>query len=236
MAFTFHRLDATYTAPFSVPALALIGNIPKLVLALYEVMRSRYPFIGPEGYRVINSNTLSEVGIAITLLDRRLEILLRVDQLSAQATNLRSPEEVTFAQDCVLILHSFIEQNLPDTRSTTATLRISSWLNVEGGRELITKNLTQISRPSRNIFDIKAIGAESVDYTAKINLKNSSAGWQISIIAEPSAVSEADLFLLRDYIFTLGSEMATAEARLAFVQSSTVVICEWLGIGTYGSG
>jgi hypothetical protein len=199
-------------------------------------MKSRYPFIGPEAYHVLNTNSLSELGIGITLLDRRLEILLRVDQLLVQATNLRSAEEATFAQDCVLIVHSFIEQYLSGTRSATTTFRISSWLNVEGGRETVTKNLAQIARPSRNVFKIKDIGAESVEYAAKIQLKNPSLGWQLTVVAEPSMVSEADLYLLRDYVFILNSEMATPEARLGFVQSSTAVVCEWLSIGTYGSG
>src|SRR6266700_274033 len=236
MAFTLHRLDATYTAPFSVPAMALVGDVPTLIKALYAAMNSRYSFIGPQSFRVTNSNTLSEVGIGINLLNGRLEILLRVDQLFAQATNLTNPEEVTFAQDCVLILHNFIEQYLSGAQSTDATLRISSWLNVEGGRETVTTNLHHIARPARNLFNITKIGAESVDYAAKIQLKNATAGWQITVIAEPSAVSEADLYLLRDYFFSLGGEMATPEARVAFVQTSTTTICEWLGIGTLGSG
>lgn len=235
MAFTLHRLDAVYTAPFSTPAMALVGDVPALIKLLYKTISSRYSFIGPDAYRVINSNTLSELGIGITLQNPRLEILLRVDHLVAQATNFRSPEEVTFAQDLVLILHSFVEQHLSGTRSTSATLRISSWLNVEGSRDALLKKINNIARPSRNIFDAKSIGAESIEYSSKIQLKNDSDGWQLTVIAERSAIEEADLYLLRDYIFTLGGEMATPEARLAFVQTSTAAICEWLGIGAYGS-
>jgi hypothetical protein len=102
MAFTLSRVDAIYAAPFTSPALELVGDIPGLIRAVYQAFADRYPGIPVSAFKALNSNTLSEVGLMISLLEGRLEISVRVDQFSVRATNLRTPEETRLAQDCVL--------------------------------------------------------------------------------------------------------------------------------------
>jgi hypothetical protein len=90
MAFTLFRVDAIYSAPFASPALELVGDIQRLIRAVYQAFADRYPGVPPSAFKALNSNTLSEVGLLISLLEGRLEITLRVDQFSVQATNLRT--------------------------------------------------------------------------------------------------------------------------------------------------
>jgi hypothetical protein len=90
MAFTLFRVDAIYSAPFASPALELVGDIQRLIRAVYQAFADRYPDVPPSAFKALNSNTLSEVGLLISLLEGRLEITLRVDQFSVQATNLRT--------------------------------------------------------------------------------------------------------------------------------------------------
>jgi hypothetical protein len=230
MNFTLFRLDAVYTAPFSAPALALVGHIPDVMLGLHRAFADRYPFIKPEAFRVINSNTLSEVGISIVLLDRRLEITLRVDQLTIQATLLKHPNEVAFAQDCALLMHDFIGKQLTEATIGPVNLRISSWLSVDGGKGDISKLLSRVAKPARRSFDRNTLGAEEVEYWPKIFVNHKKAGWQFTIGVEPSVVPEANLYIVRDYLFDQTSELDTAEKKMAFLESSGSAICDWLEI------
>jgi hypothetical protein len=52
---------------------------------------------------------------------------------------------------------------------------------------------------------------------------------------ELSARPEADLFLLRQYVFTTGMKYADFEQQLAFVQESAAAISDWLGMEMVGS-
>jgi hypothetical protein len=230
MAFKVLRLDAIYTAPFGVPALTLVGRVSEIINDLYRTFTSRYSFVRPDAFRALGSNTLSEVGVAISFLDRRLEITLRVDQLSIYATNLRNPYEIRFAQDCALLMHSFINSHLSDVTMGVTNLRVASWLMMDGGKEEVSKILNKVAKPGRTTFDKKKLGAGDIEYWVRIFLKNEKVGWQLSVGVEPSAISDTHLYILRDYIFDQTSEIDTAEKKMAFLESSALVICEWLGI------
>ncbi len=231
MAFTLSRVDAIYSASFASPALELVGDIPNLIRAAYQAFANRYPSVPVGAFKALNSNILSEVGLQISLLDARLEIILRVDQFYVQATNLRTPEETRYAQDCVLLMQEFINKSMSPTEGV-GNLRIASWLRVDGGKDVLVKALNKIAKPQRSTFDKARIGAESMEHFIKVNFRNETAGWQLAILAEPSALPDADLYLHRDYQFLPGGELDTSEKRLGFLETSSIAIFEWLGIDT----
>jgi hypothetical protein len=231
MAFTLFRLDAIYSAPFAPPALELVGEIPSLIRSIYQAFADRYPGVPVSAFKALSSNILSEVGISISLLEGRLEITLRVDQFLMLATNLRTPEETRFAQDCVLLMHDFINKSISQ-KPATATLGIASWLRVDGGREEMKKKINQIAKPQRTTFNKARIGAETIEHFTKVQFRNEAAGWQLTVLAEPSAIPEADLFLHRDYRFLSGGELDTSEKKFGFLETSSIAINDWLGIGT----
>jgi hypothetical protein len=231
MAFTLFRVDAIYSAPFASPALELVGDIPRLIAAVYQAFADRYPGVPVSAFKALSSNTLSEVGLLISLLEGRLEITLRVEQFSSQATNLRTPEETRFAQDCVLLMQDFINRTM-SRKVGAVNLRIASWLRVDGGKDQLVKKLNQIAKPQRTKFDKARIGAETMDHFTKVNFRNEVAGWQLIVQAEPSALPDADLYLYRDYSFWPGGELDTSEKKLGFLETSSIAINEWLGIGT----
>ncbi|HVB78985.1 MAG TPA: hypothetical protein VNE82_03430 [Candidatus Binataceae bacterium] len=230
MAFTLFRVDAIYSVPFTSPALTVVGNIPDLLGKAYRLFADRYPGVPVSAFKALNSNTLSEVGIAISLLDARLEITLRVDQFTVQATELRTPEETRLAQDCVLLMQDFVDKTL-DPSAGTVSLRIASWLLVNGGKAQILKNLRKISKPQSTTFNPKQIGAEKMESFTKVNFQNETAGWQLSVLAEPAAIPDADLYLYRDYQFLPGGELDSSEKKLGFLEMSSLAVYEWLGIG-----
>ena len=110
---TVRRLDGTYTASFVPPMLSLAGAIPDVMKVVYGTFVERYPGIRPDALRAINTNVLAEVGLSINLLDNRIEILLRVDQIGVRAVNLRNDQEVRFVVDCILITHSAARKLAP---------------------------------------------------------------------------------------------------------------------------
>ncbi len=231
MAFTLSRVDAIYSAPFVSPALELVGEIPRLIRAVYQAFADRYPSVPVSAFKALNSNTLSEVGLLISLLEGRVEITLRVDQFSVQATNLRTSQETRFAQDCVLLMQGFIDKSI-SPKEGAVNLRIASWLRVDGGKDGLVKKLNQIAKPQRTTFDKARIGADTMEHSTKVNFRNEAAGWQLTIIAEPAALPDADLYLYRDYLFLPGGELDTSEKKLGFLETSSIAISEWLGIGT----
>src|SRR4051812_16835774 len=103
MAVTLRRLDGTYTAALLPPVVAFAGIIPDTIKTLFQAFTERYPGIPPDAFRAINTNVLAELGVSIILLDNRLEIVVRVDQITLRANNIRNQEEVKFVADCVLI-------------------------------------------------------------------------------------------------------------------------------------
>jgi hypothetical protein len=153
MAFTLSRVDAIYAAPFASPALELVGDIPRLIRAVYQAFADRYPgVVSVSAFNALNSNTLSEVGLLISLLQGRLAITLRVDQFYMQATNLRTAEETRFAQDCVLLMQDFMDKST-SRKEGIVNLRIASWLRVDGGKDELVRKLNRIARPQRATFD-----------------------------------------------------------------------------------
>ena len=235
MAFTLSRVDAIYSAPFTPPVLELVGEMPSLNRSVYQAFADRYPGVPVNAFRALSSNILSEVGISISLLEGRLEITLRVDQFLMLATNLRNPEEMRVAQDCVLLMHDFINKFIPREQGAV-TLGIASWLRVDGGRQEMVRKLNQIAKPRRTTFNKARIGAKTIEHFAKVQFRNETAGWQLTVLAEPSASPDADLFIHRDYRFVPGGELDTSEKKLGFLETSSIAINEWLGIGVLKQG
>ena len=231
MSFRLHRLDATYAATFERPLMALVGEAPRAITQAYRTFAERYPSIQPNVFRALNSNVLAEVGIGMVVLNGRLEIGVRVDQIVGQATNLQTPEEVRFAQDCALLAHQ-VARKLDETIAVgTTTFKISAWLNIEGGKTAVENLLSRVSKPSSGLPPFQRIGAESLRYWPRIELASDAQDWRLTVTAEPSAIANADLFLLRDFAFGQKSNLRSFEHQISFVDLATAAITEWLGIG-----
>jgi hypothetical protein len=89
-----------------------------------------------------------------------------------------------------------------------------------------------MARPQRATFDKALSGAETMEHFTKFNFRNEAAGWGLTLIVEPSALPDADLYIIRDYLFQPGGELGTSEKKLGFLETSSIAISEWLGIGT----
>ena len=232
MGFSLYRLDAFYNAALVPAAVELLGSgLPDSLKAMYKAFVDRYPAIGPEAFKTTNPNSLAEVGIVITPIPNKLEITFRVDQITANAVNL-TVEETRLAQDCAMLAANtagrFSESSLG-----ACTMRLSTWLKVDGGLPTVDALLAQTSEPKDRRFQPRWMGAEQIRYTPRLDLVNISEGWRLNVSAEPSAIPGADLFLSRNYSFESGGRLGSVEQQIAFMDHSMTVLVEWLGIGPY---
>jgi len=231
---SLHRLDASYTAALVPPMMSLVGKVPDAITVLYHSFAERYPAIGPNAFRALNANLLSDVGIGVVPLPGRLDITIRVDQITGQAVNLQNRDEVQFALDCCVLAHGVVRKLAAETTVGPTTLAISTWLSIDGGRNVVDSLLERVSPRSSCQFDRKRIGAETLRYLPRIGFSSLNEGWQAVTAAEPSVIAEADLFLRRDYVFSVNTKYRTIDQQLGFVDSSTSSIFEWLGIKLKG--
>jgi hypothetical protein len=228
---TVRRVDGIYTASFVPPMLSVVGAIPEVMKVTYETFVERYPGIRPDALRAINTNVLAEVGVSINLLDNRLEILLRVDQIVVRAVNLRNDQEVRFVVDCILITHSTARKLAPAIAIGSTIINVSTWIGVNGGAGQVEKILSTAFRPSHpNLLSGVSVGAKSVAFLPKVLLENDQEGWQLTVSAEKSTIPEADLFVLIQYVFGPPMRYSHFEQQFAFIETSTNLISEWLGL------
>jgi hypothetical protein len=228
---TVRRLDGTYTASFVPPMLSLVGAIPDVMKVAYGTFVERYPGIRPDALRAINTNVLAEVGVSVNLLDNRIEVLLRVDQIGVRAVNLRNDQEMRFVVDCILITHSVARKLAPTITVGSTIINVSTWIGVDGGPGQVEKILSTASRPSRpNLLRGASVGAKSVAFLPRVLLGNDQEGWQLTVGAEKSAIPEADLFVVRQYVFGPPMRYSDFEQQFAFIETSTTLISEWLGL------
>jgi hypothetical protein len=231
---SLHRLDASYTAALVPPVMSLVGKVPDAITVLYHSFAERYPAIGPNAFRALSANVLSDVGIGVVPLPGRLEITLRVDQIIVQAVDLQNHDEVQFALDCCVLAHSVVRKLAAETTIGPTTLAISTWLSIDGGRSTVDSLIQRVSPRSSFQFDKKRIGAETLRHLPRIGFSNVNEGWQAVAAAESSVIAEADLFLRRDYVFSANAKYSTIDLQLGFVDSSTSSIFEWLGLELKG--
>jgi hypothetical protein len=228
---TVRRLDGTYTASFVPPMLSLAGAIPDVMKVVYGTFVERYPSIKPDALRAINTNVLAEVGVSINLLDNRVEILLRVDQIGVRAVNLRNDQELRFVVDCILITHNAVRKLAPTITIGLTIIHLLTWIGVDGGAGQVEKILSTAARPSHpNLLSGARLGAKSVAFLPRVLLGNDQEGWQLTVSAEKSIIPEADLFLVRQYVFGPPMYYSDFEQQFAFIQTSTNLIFEWLGL------
>jgi hypothetical protein len=142
--------------------ISLVGRVPDAITALYHSFVERYPAIGPNAFRAISANVLSDVGISVVPLPGRLDITLRVDQIISQAINLQNRDEVQFALDCCVLAHSVVRKLSAETTLGQTTLAISAWLSIDGGRSVVDSLIGKVSPRSSFRFDKKRIGAQTL--------------------------------------------------------------------------
>ena len=223
------RLDADYSCRMRSPILALAGGAPAAVKLAYQEYASRYPAVTASDFRGINSENLAGVGIQINFLGGQIQTEIKVDQITVQVRNLSSEEHIKFAQDVAIIAHGLGRSLQPDSDAGEATLVVRSWTSV-GGRQLVDRLFANSATQKGKFTVDKASAGIAVIYPPHFEIVNAEDGWRVSVQMDYSALSSADLFVLRNYSFSADGKCRTVEDRLSVVDMTATSIATWLGL------
>jgi hypothetical protein len=185
MEATVQRLDVLHELFFAQPAFALARNTPDIIQTFYETIAPRYR-IAAEHITVSATNTLSELLIRIGLFANAAALELRAEKMILKFSQV----VLRIVKDTVALAHDALYRAVPGVRSANASFAINTWLALDGASEAAQKLLRDHASP-RSPIDPKQLGAQGVNYTLRTNLQNPSEKWDVQIVAEPSALPQA---------------------------------------------
>ena len=103
------------------------------------------------------------------------------------------------------------------------------WLALAGGVEAAQSILQKSASPSAPI-DPKFLGAETTTYSPRANIQNQSDKWDVQILAEPSAIQHAHLFVSIDIWFRIGTKYAGVEQQVQLVEGVMPKLLSSIGL------
>jgi hypothetical protein len=79
-------------------------------------------------------------------------------------------------------------------------------------------------------IDPKQLGGQTASYTLRANVPNPSEKWDIQIVAEPSAIPQAHLFVLIKLSFREGTSYYSIDEQISFIEHLVPKVFASLGI------
>lgn len=224
------RLDADYSCQMRLPILALAGGGAEAVKLAYQEYASRYPSVRASDFKGINSEYLSGVGIQINLLGGRVQIEIKVDQITAQIRNLSSFDQIKFAQDVAIIAHGVAQKIQSDSDVGEATLNIRTWSWLEEGKALVDRLYKNTDTQDQKFSANEHLKGVIVKYPPHFEIANPEAGWRLGVQMDHSALPGADLFVMRSYTFLEDGKCRSLDDRLSVVDITVTALETWLGL------
>jgi len=228
MEATVQRLDVLHELSFAQPAFALARNASETMQTFYETIAPRYP-ISAEHMVVNAANVLSELFIRIGLFANFAALELRVDKMTLRFPQVGNAEDVKIVKDAVILAYDALRKAVPDVRFAQASSSLSAWLALDGGPEAAQKLLHEHAMP-RSPIDPKQLGGQIASYTLRANVPNPSEKWDIQIVAEPSAIPQAHLFVLINSSFREGTSHHSIDEQISFIEHLVPKVFASLGI------
>jgi hypothetical protein len=110
----------------------------------------------------------------------------------------------------------------------------SSWLALDGGTEAVQKLLREYAMP-RSVIDPEQLGGQAASYGLRANVPNPSEKWDVQIVAEPSAIPQAHLFVQTNLSFQDGTSHHGIDEQILFTGHLVQKIFASLGIDFHQS-
>jgi hypothetical protein len=228
MESTVQRLDVSHELSFERPAFALARDTSEIIRVFYETIAPRYP-ITTEHIVVSASNTLSDLLIRISLFANAAALELRAERMTLRFSQVVGQQSLAIVKDTVILAHDALHKAVPNVRSANASFLIHAWLALDGASGAAQELLRDHATP-RSPIDPKQLGAEDVTYTVRTNLQNPTEKWDAQIVAEPSAIPQAHLFIATNLSFRAGTKFDAIDQQIAFAeQLQSKIFCS-LGI------
>jgi hypothetical protein len=228
MEATVQRLDISHELSFAQPAFPLAGNTSDIIQIFYETIAPRYP-IAAEHIAVSASSTLSQLLIRIGLFANAAALELRAERMILRFSQVVGHESLAIVKDTVILAHDALRKAVPGVRGANASFLVNAWLVLDGGSGAAQELLRDHANP-RSPIDPKLLGAQGVAYTVRANLQNPSEKWDVQIVAEPSAIPQAHLFVMTNLSFRAGATFNTIDQQISFAEQLVPKIFDSLGI------
>jgi hypothetical protein len=222
------RLDISHELSFAQPAFALARNTPDIIQTFYETIAPRYP-IAVEHIAVSAANILSELLVRIGLFGNAAALELRAEKMILRFSQVVGQQSLAIVKDTVILAHDALHRAVPGVRSANASFVVNAWLALDGASEAAQELLRNHANP-RSPIDPKQLGAQSVTYTVRTNFLNPSEKWDVQIVAEPSALPQAHLFILTTLSFRAGTKFDTIDQQISFAEQLVPKVLGSLGV------
>jgi hypothetical protein len=208
------RLDILYEFYFANPAFELARNAPDVLKVFYESISPRYQ-IPAEHMSVVASNVLSELVIRLGLFQNAAALEIRPQKIALIFSNIRDKEGVQVIKDVLALVDDARRKAIRDAMPANTRYTLHSWLKLDDGESAASNVL---KRTGAGEISPKLFGAERVMEQLKTKVVNDSEKWDVQIIGEPSAITEAHLFLSIDTWFRPGSKYSALSEQIGFVE------------------
>ncbi len=213
MEFTALWLDVTFVARFATPLIRLAMENVRLLEALHhQLARFQIP---TSDLLVAGGQSMGDVSVLIRAFNRRGELRVTVDELSASFTSIREPADFQ-------IVREFTEHA---ERGVSSVFQHSPLI----GRRTLSANghlKLQSEAPVRAFFEHflaldvgfnpKALGADQLENGVVLKLQNVQDGWDGRLLLERSELEEADIFFSASVRFDEVGRAGAFGDRLAF--------------------
>jgi hypothetical protein len=215
MKATVQRLDVLHELSFQ-PAFVLARNASETLQNFYTIIAPRYA-IPVEHVAVNAANILSEWFIRIGLFENLAALELRINKMTLRFPQSQAAEGVKAVKDVTMLAHDALRKAVPDVRSAQTAFSLSSWMALEGGTDAAQAFLRKRAMP-QSCIDPKQLGGENATYVLRVNVPNPTEMWTVQITAEPSALPQADLFLLVQLSFGHGTQYQGVDEQILFTE------------------
>jgi len=228
MEATVQRLDVSHELFFAQPAFALARNTPDIIQIFYKTIAPRYP-IAVEHIAVSAANVLSELLIRIGLFGNAAALELRAEKMTLKFPQVVGEKSLKVVKDTVALAYDALHAAVPDVRTADASFAIHAWLALDraiaGAQELLRDHANP-----RSPIEPKQLGAQIINYSIRTNVQNPSEKWDVQIVAEPSAIPQAHLFILSNLSFRAGTTYDSIDQQISFTEQLVPKIFGSLGI------
>jgi hypothetical protein len=228
MEATIHRLDVLHELSFAQPVFALAANASETMQNFYTTLAPRYP-INTEHMGVNAANILSEWFVRIGLFGNVAALELRIDKMTLRFPQVIGSEAVKIVKDTVVLAYDALRKAVPEVRFAQASFSLSGWLTLDGGIEAAHEVLVNRAKP-HSLIDPRQLGGETASYALRVNVSNEPEKWNVQIVAEPSAIPMAHLFVGINLLLRDGTPYDSIDEQISFTEQLVPKVFALLGI------
>jgi hypothetical protein len=194
----------------------------------YTTLAPRYPF--PTEHMAVNAaSILSEWFIRIGLFGNLASLELRIDKMIFRFPQSGGSETLKIVKDTVVLAYDALRKAVPEVRFAQASFSLSAWLTLDGGTEAAQELLVKRAIPHSPI-DPQQLGAQTVSYAPRVNVSNEPEKWNVQIVAEPSAIPLAHLFVGINLFLRDGTPYHSIDEQISFTEQLVPKVFASLGI------